>query len=174
MAKAVETDLIASAPDIEGSEVPMFGLPKLALPGEGMNLEGVLAMLLSESGSITPRTIKGEGAVNEGKLGPVLEEIIARQRPLIEARMHELEEKRTKLVDQCREVEVEKESFEAAKVGGDIIQAKTKAEIMEKVALSRELGKELDIIVEDFRALLEMIQAFELKNHYPTRRKKGR
>ena len=42
-------------------------------------------------------------------------------------------------------------------------RAKTKAEIMEKVALSRELGKELDIIVEDFRELLEMIQAFELK-----------
>lgn len=161
MAKAVESDLIALAPDIEGSEVPMFDLPKLFLPGEGVDLEGVLATLLSESGSITPRTIKGEGVVNEVKLVSVLEEIIARQKPLIEARMQELDKRRAKLVDQCREAEAEKESFETAKVGGDISQAKTRSEIMEKVALSRELGKELDTIVEDFRVLLGMIQAFE-------------
>ena len=42
-----------------------------------------------------------------------------------------------------REVDAEKESFEAAKVSGDISQAKTKSEIMEKVVLSRDLGKEL-------------------------------
>lgn len=161
MSKAVEADLIAEVPDIEGSEVPMFGLPKLVLPGEGMDLEGVLATLFSESGSITPRTIKGESAVNEDKLSPVLEEIIAHQRPLIEARMHDLDAKRVELVDQCHKAEAEKARFEAAKVGGDISQAKTRSEIMEKLTLSRELGKELDIIVEDFRALFGMIQAFE-------------
>ena len=39
-------------------------------------------------------------------------------------------EKYAKIVDQLREVEAERESFEAAKVSGDISQAKTKSEIL--------------------------------------------
>ena len=96
-------------------------------------------------------------------LGPVLEEIIAHQKPIIEARIDKLKEKHAKIVDQLSEVEAERESFEAAKVSGDISQAKTKSEIMEKVVLSRDLGKELDTIVEDFRTLEGMIKAFELR-----------
>lgn len=163
MAKTVETDLIAEAPDAEERGGGIFSLPKLVLPGEGVDLEGVLETLLSESGSITPRTIKGEGGVNEVMLGPVLEEIIAHQKPIIEARIDKLKEKHAKIVDQLREVEAERESFEAAKVSGDISQAKTKSEIMEKVVLSRDLGKELDTIVEDFRTLERMIKALELR-----------
>lgn len=111
MAKTAETDLIAEAPDTEESGGVIFSLPKLVLPGEGMDLEGVLETLLSESGSITPRTIKGEGGVNEVMLGPVLEEIIAHQKPIIEARIGELKEKHEKIVDQLREVEAEKRKF---------------------------------------------------------------
>ncbi|MEM6338487.1 MAG: hypothetical protein AAF673_00985 [Pseudomonadota bacterium] len=161
MAKTAETDLVAEAPDTGKSDALMFSLPELVLPVEGMDLEGFLATLLSESGSITPRTIKAEGFVNEEVFSPVLKEIIAHQKPLIEARMKELEERRTILVDQLREAETEKARFEDAKIGDDISQAKTKPEIIEKVTLIRELGQEIDIIVKDFRALLGMIQAFE-------------
>ena len=162
MAKAAETNLIAEVQDADESGAPMFSLHNLVLPGEGIDLEGFLATLPSESGSITPRTIKAEGFVNEVVFGTVLEKIIAHQKPLVEARMHDLAEKRAELVDQCRKAEDEKERFEAAKVSDDISQAKTKSEIMEKVTLSRELGKELDMIVEDFRALGGMMKAFEL------------
>ena len=53
-----------------------------------------------------------------------MEEIIAYQMPIIEAKVDKLKEKHTKIVDHSREVDDEKESFEVAKVSGDISQAR--------------------------------------------------
>lgn len=163
MAKAV-IDEVVIAPDADRGMVPVFDLSTMhtLIPsGEGVDLAGALATLLSESGSITPRTIKGECAVNVGLLSSELESIIDHQKPMIDARMRDLDARRSELLAQYRRVEAEKDSYEAAKVGDDISQARTKSEIMGKVGESRELGKELDILVEDYRALVEMMQSFE-------------
>lgn len=128
MAKATDVDLMASAPDADKDMVSVFDLSTMHLslpPGEEVDLEGVLATLLSESGSITPRTIKGECVVVDDMLDSELSRIIDHQMPIIEARMVDLEARRSELVAQHRKAEAEKESYEAAKIGDDISQART-------------------------------------------------
>lgn len=169
MAKLVVGEADAQAVEGDRGLMPVptvFDLASMhpVIPGgEEVDLEAVLAGLLSESGSITPKTMKEEAGVDPAQLAAALHAIEEQQKHKIEAMMDALSQERGENLAVYQRLEAESAAYEAARVGVDIGLAKTNAEIGAKNGELREARKALDILVENFRPLRAMLEAWSSK-----------